>query len=277
MKFLLLLFYYPFIFSQPLEKICKLNKKLHEISGLVFLNDSTLVAHNDSDNEAELYFLNLNGKIFHTVNILGVTNTDWEDITTDHKEYLYIGDIGNNSNARKDLAIYKIKIDSLFLKSSNNIFEKIEFYYEDQLSFPPTKKDLHFDAEALTFYNDSLYIFTKSRTIPFDGISFIYKIPCTAGKHKAKKIATLNLKSRKMIFDAVTAVEASDSLFYILTYSGIEIFKMEEKNFVKQKRISFFNLTQKEALAIRKNIIYIADEKTRKKNRARLYKIKLKC
>ncbi|MES2588477.1 MAG: hypothetical protein V4622_05800 [Bacteroidota bacterium] len=275
-KFLgLFLFIYSIHFSQSLDKIKKLDKKLNEISGLTFLNDSILIAHNDGGNEPVLFFLNLKGEIIHEVLVSNAKNVDWEDITSDKKNYIYLADIGNNLNDRKNLLIYKIKLDSLFFKSSVKA-QKIEFSYEDQEEFPPNEKDFHFDAEALAYRDNNLYIFTKSRSNPFDGVSSVYKLSTKTGKQKAKKIATLNLKSRKMIFDGVTAAEFQDSLCYVLTYSGLEIFSFKDDTFTKKDRISFVKLTQKEAMTIRKKKVYIADEKKGKAFPASLYKMKLK-
>ena len=43
-----------------------------------------------------------------------VLNVDWEDIALSDQGILYIGDIGNNFNWRKDLGIYRIDLKQAF-------------------------------------------------------------------------------------------------------------------------------------------------------------------
>ena len=81
-----------------------LSDELDEISGLEMLNDSTFVALNDGGHEATLYLLNIRGKIIKKVKIENAKNVDWEDIAVDDKN-IYIADVGNNTNKRKDLLI----------------------------------------------------------------------------------------------------------------------------------------------------------------------------
>ncbi len=57
--------------------------------------------HNDSGNKPEVYLLDNKGQLVSTVHLEGVFNRDWEDIAegigpVPHKQYVYVGDIGNN-------------------------------------------------------------------------------------------------------------------------------------------------------------------------------------
>jgi hypothetical protein len=57
--------------------------------------------HNDSGNKPEVYLLDNKGQLVSTLHIEGVSNRDWEDIAegsgpVPHKQYVYVGDIGNN-------------------------------------------------------------------------------------------------------------------------------------------------------------------------------------
>jgi hypothetical protein len=275
-KFLYFLFFFSsFIFSQTLRKVKKLDQKLNEISGLSYLNDTNLIAINDGGNLAKLYVLNLKGDIVHELEIENAINVDWEDIAIDSKGNIYIADIGNNNNKRRDLCIYKISADSIFLKTK--VFaQKIFFSYPEQNEFPPDNQNLNFDAEALAAYQDELYLFTKCRTVPYSGESIVYKLPTKEGNYMAEKLMSIQLKSRRMKFDAVTAVDFKSDTCYVLTYSGIEIILFSDNKFKKLNRISFKNLTQKEALCVIDNHIYIADEKYKTLFDAKLYKIKLK-
>ncbi len=57
--------------------------------------------HNDSGNKPEIYLLDNKGQLVSTIHLDGVSNRDWEDIAESsgpvpHKQYVYVGDIGNN-------------------------------------------------------------------------------------------------------------------------------------------------------------------------------------
>ncbi|MCE3295552.1 MAG: hypothetical protein K0R65_1266 [Crocinitomicaceae bacterium] len=263
------------VWAQSLDKIAKLDPKLGEISGLDFWNDTVLIAHNDSGNEPILYFLDLKGNLFHQVKITNASNVDWEDLATDGKGTIYIADIGNNSNRRQDLTIYIIKENNILRKSEAKA-QSIHISYADQKAFPPENKtDWHFDAEAMGFYRDSLFIFTKSQSKPFDGVSHCYKLPAKAGNFTLKPFQKLNLKDRSYRQDAVTSVDFLDGKCYLLTYSGIEILDVPAAGkLTYDKRISFLLLSQKEALTLNRSYIYIADEYHKKVGGRNLYQLK---
>lgn len=274
-----LLLFTNFACTQSLTKVTKLDKRLKEISGLTRLNDTVLIAHNDSGDEPILYFLNLEGEIIHQLLVSNAKNVDWEDITTDNKGSIFIADIGNNGNKRKNLKIYCVESDSLLFKNQLEA-RVINISYEDQEEFPPSVSEMHYDAEALGFYSDSLFIFTKSHTQPFDGLAHVYKLPAKPGTYKLKVLQKIQLKSRKFSFDALTAAEFFEDKCYVLTYSGIEVFSLDkgtagEGLFVHEKRISLRKLSQKEALTVNKGFIYIADEYNKKLGGEKLYKLKI--
>ena len=262
-------------FSQKLEKVAKLPDSMKEISGLCFLNDTVMVGHNDSGNEPILYFLNLKGQKIHQVEVLEAKNNDWEDITADGKGHLYIGDIGNNNNSRKKLRIYKVSTWNI-LKKKEVKAEEIEIDYAEQKEIPTAEKDWHFDAEAIAYYKDSIYIFTKCRAKPFDGRSFQYAVSTKPGKYTLTKRSELYLGKNGFFKDAVTASAICGEYCYILTYNRMIIYKFKKGKFEYQKKIYLKPYTQKEAIATRDNkTIYIADEKQKMIGGGNLYKIKL--
>lgn len=278
MKIQLLSFIFLFAinsFTQKLEKIAKLPDSMKEISGLCFLNDTVLVGHNDSGNEPILYFLNLKGQKIHQVEVLDAKNSDWEDITTDGKGHLYIGDVGNNNNARKKLRIYKVSTWNI-LKKKTVKCEEIEFNYAEQKEIPSPESDWHFDAEAISYYKDSIYIFTKCRSKPFDGRSFQYAVSTKPGKYILTKRSELYLGKNGFFKDAVTSAAICGEYCYVLTYNRMIIYKFKKGKFEYQKKIYLKPYTQKEAIATRDNkTIYIADEKQKMIGGGNLYKIKL--
>lgn len=165
---------------------------LEENSGIVTLKDATVWIIEDNGNKDEIYKVDFTGKILKSFEVKNAKNTDWEDLTKDKNGNVYIADIGNNNNTRKDLVVYKLpnpetepgdKIDA----------EKIEFHYPQQKEFPPSKSERFYDAEALLHHGESLYIVTKNRSDPFTGQAYIYRIPDSKGNYEAKLIGTLQI------------------------------------------------------------------------------------
>ena len=118
------------------KKVGTLSEDLKEISGLTFINENVMVGHNDGGDAPKLYLMDVKGNLLHTVLVDDATNIDWEDITYDGKEYLYIADNGNNNNDRKDLVIYKVSTKDILTKKSIPS-EKINISYNEQTAFPP--------------------------------------------------------------------------------------------------------------------------------------------
>lgn len=236
-------------------------EELREISGWVFINDSTLVAHNDSGDDPALYLIGTDGKLRKKHVLPGITNVDFEDIATDGHTFVYVGDFGNNSNNRKNLVIYKIRISEL-ISGQLTTPEAIHFSYAEQSAFPPEKDQLHFDAEAMVYDRDSLFIFTKCRAKPFNGASYVYGVPAQSGTYTAKRLATLRTGKRSWLFDSVTGATLSDNRLYLLTYSGVWMYNVEAGHVYKRGRKIKMGVSQKEALTIGPDgRLYIGDEK----------------
>jgi T5SS/PEP-CTERM-associated repeat protein len=91
------------------------NSAIVEASGIVasHLNPNVLWTHNDSGNPADLFPTTAAGANLGTYAVSGAGNTDWEDIAigpgpTAGKEYIYVGDIGDNNAVRSTIAVYRV-------------------------------------------------------------------------------------------------------------------------------------------------------------------------
>jgi hypothetical protein len=244
------------------QKITSSNlpKTLKEISGIEFINDSILVAHNDGGNSANLYLLNIHGKILDSVYVCNAKNTDWEDITKDNNGNLYIADIGNNNNRRKKLRILKISISSL-LKNDSVEAKIYSFQYPDQELFPPPNNEFYYDAESICYHDNYLWIFTKCRTIPFDGKSKIYRISLTQIENAEwEKIGYIIPGRKSWKIDSFTSCTVYNNHFYLLTYTRLIIVDTNDiSKTIKTKR--FYRYIQREALAISPSgILCVANE-----------------
>lgn len=248
---------------------------LEEISGLEALDDSTLIAINDGGNAAEIYLLDTTGRIIQTVELEGVKNKDWEDLATD-EEHLYIADIGNNENKRKSLSIWIVDLADLKNRKKKVTAEEIKIKYKEQQSYPPSSDSLFFDAEAITVYNDSLWLFTKPKSDPWNGNAFVYVIPAKKGEYELNKKTEVLIGDDGWWSDALTAADYYKGKFYLMTYNRIQIYRVVWGNFILEREINFDSLSQKESiLVINKESIFVADEKHSIIGGGNLYKLDL--
>jgi PKD repeat protein len=161
---------------------------LDEDSGIEFL-DGKLWTHNDSGNSNDIYRMDTSSNaVFQTVNISNATNVDWEDMTSG-KDYLFVGDMGNNNGNRQDLKIYRIDKSNLTPAATSVTADIINFSYSDQTSFVSLPNNNNFDCEAIIFFNDSIHLFSKDWV---DKQTRHYVLPNTPGTHVAQYRETLN-------------------------------------------------------------------------------------
>lgn len=173
-----------------LNHMATLPKIMSEVSGIQKIKKDGLIwMINDSGNKDHIYGVNEKGEIEKEIKVEEANNVDWEELTKDDKGNLYIGDFGNNENARKDLTIYKISNPDLIKKKKTSA-TKITFNFPEQRNFPPDKDKKLYDLEAFIYLNGNLYLFTKNHASKFDGTTFLYKIPAESGNHDAKLVAT---------------------------------------------------------------------------------------
>lgn len=259
------------------QKSIILSDELKEISGLQYLNDTLLVAHNDGGNAPMIYFLNPNsGKIIKRVILKNTKNVDWEDMAL-NGNYLYIGDFGNNNNKRKNLTIYRFSWKDA-LKQDSISTDLMTIAYADQMAFPPENKALNFDAECLAFADGYLWIFTKNRTVPFDGVSNVYRVKFQENTHAVlKKEYSIKIGSKGWMFDSVTGGDFAYGYFYLTTYNRILKYLFSEGKFTLVKQYKYNEYNQKEAITVIKDDqIYVANEFQKVLGKQKLYCISLK-
>ena len=261
-----------------LKVITDLPKTLYEVSGTETTTNSDLIwMLNDSGNKAELLGLNSKGKIIKKLKIKA-KNNDWEDLTTDNEGNIYIGDFGNNANKRKKLAVLKVRKDSLSNSEKTEI-DRISFYYPNQQKFPPKKSQMYFDCEAFFHFNDSLYLFTKSRVKNHFGKTNLYKIPAKKGHHEAQFIATFKTCDEIPCWITSSDINSNGKLDALLTLDAVWLFtNYTNDNFFNGKAIELplEHESQKEGICFKNDsTLYITDERSRGKG-GNLYELKIK-
>lgn len=269
---LLTLFISSFVFAQT---DFKLPNELSEISGLEKISDSVLIAINDGGNEPILFFLDIKGTITRKVRVSNASNTDWEALAIDEK-YVYIGDFGNNMNERKDLCIYRVNRQDIATLNEVTA-EKMSISYKEQSEFPPKDHERYFDAEAMTFFEGQLWIFTKNSTKPFDGKSFIYMVQFEANQSKAlSKVSELKLNKTSYLKDAVTSACTVESSIVLTTYNRLIKLDFPKQGLSKSTIYKYPHIQQVEACTyLGTNTYFLSNEQHKFLGPAKLLLLKL--
>ena len=213
------------LIAQEIISKIELPRYINETSGLEYYKDY-LVTHNDSGNEPVIYYLDREGRFSFKRSFDSLTNHDWEDLASD-KDFLYIADMGNNFDTRKNLQIVKVPIDP-----KKNKTEFINFYYPEQSEFEFRLSSMY-DAEGLISIDDYLLIFTKNRA---KKITEIYKISKSPGSQIAEKIGSLDCQS------IVTGADYNKNLKLLVltaTVSFEEYYILKLENFDPKKPINY--------------------------------------
>ncbi len=179
--------YDPTFYSPPFRYL--LPNEVEETSGLLY-SDNDFWTLNDSGNDPVIYRLDTaNGTIIQRITVLKATNVDWETLAQDD-DYIYIGDVGNNSGNRDDLGIYivaKASIPSSGDASVNS--NHITFTYSDYPGQKIKRDDNNFDCEAMVCIGDSLYLFSKNWG---NQKTKLYRLPKTPGNYTAELLYTFD-------------------------------------------------------------------------------------
>ena len=247
---------------------------LDEVSGVECFSRSYCFAVNDSGDGPIVYVMTLEGVVFHHIYVNGAKNVDWEDLSCDD-QFLYLGDIGNNSNKRKNLKIYRIPISDVWSHSdidghlTHNFPDTVQassfsFFYQDQKGFPPSAEVFNFDAESIASANGKLLILSKDRSKPYRGTCKIYEGEFSPGKLKLKLFQQINFKGVSWLQGSVTGCDYKDGKLYVLTYKRVFVLERENGAFkiIGKQNLGF--LQQWEGISVEStNSVRIVAEKSR--------------
>jgi hypothetical protein len=245
--------------QDDISAIGTLPEEVWETSGLIF-HGGKMITHNDSGNTPQLFEIDTTSlQIVRTVTITNATNTDWEAITQDD-DFIYIGDIGNNSGDRQDLNILKIA-KSEYDTSNVVTAERIDYIYEDQNDFS-TIENSDWDAEALFVLDDNLVILTKQ----WRGLGTVaYRLPKLSGAFLAERLDSYQVNG--LITDAT--YNEVDNTLNLIGYSSFlvpffaQVEDVEEEAIfsgTKTKSTLDIGLAQVEALTKVGNTFYASSE-----------------
>ena len=159
------------------------HEPIAEISGIARSRTYPNVwwVHNDSGDIARLFAIDANGDViipswlqrryhgeearagaspYPGILLHLAANIDWEDIALSDG-MLYIADMGNNGNARRDLGVYVVPEPNPHATYEMRVLTHYPVRYPDQTEFPA--REWHFDCEGLFVDQGRLYFLTKHR------------------------------------------------------------------------------------------------------------------
>lgn len=233
-----------------IKVVANIDSELKEASALELVEGKNVLwTIEDSGNSNTLYRLNNEGNIDRSITIENAKNKDWEDLTTDKKGNIYIGDFGNNNKKRDTFSIYKVSNPkSLKEKSTAGV---INFTLPDDIKSE--------DFEAFFLFKNHFYIFSKE-----DGKGKLIKVPNTIGTHKAHFITKFHLKGKH---SEITSADISDDGKTVILLNHDKLWKLSgytSDNFFKGKveSLDFKHNSQKEGICfVDANTVLINDER----------------
>ncbi len=229
---------------------------LEECSGMVFLDDQRLAMINDSGNEPAIFLLDTAGNLLEKVALPNLENIDWESMAVSEKE-IFIGDFGNNGNRRRDLSVYVLS------KADFSLQKRLDFYYPEQSGFPPEEPQKYYDLEAMIFRNDSLLLFTKNRTKPFDALVKVYYLdPHSEVEQAALLLQEFPIGKGLMQFMWVCGAEKgfNQKDLFLIGYQYLWYIPDLHCKELEILRYDLGYFSQKEALAINQGQLYFSEE-----------------
>ncbi|NJK33436.1 MAG: hypothetical protein HC927_14105, partial [Deltaproteobacteria bacterium] len=135
--------------ADPVAQATITAPEIDEASGMVRSRSQELLwLHNDSGDSARLFALGLDGQLLATIELAGADAIDWEDLALgpgpSPGDWLYIGDIGDNAEARPGITIYRLPEPADVAGSGPNPIE-LDNWTALELTYP----DSPHDAETL--------------------------------------------------------------------------------------------------------------------------------
>lgn len=253
------------IYTLYSKKEISFDPKLKEISGIEFDKRDRLWAINDGGDDPKLYRLNKDGSIAQEILVSNAKNIDWEDMTQNKFGHFFLGDFGNNKNDRRWLTIYKIE-NPIDIKTDSTNAEIIKFTYPEMDGNQIKPSNRNFDLEAFVALGRHLYLFTKNRTEPFDGITNLYKVGDHAANFKAQLIGSFKTCTtmEKLCWITSAALSPDRKKLVLLDSTSIwlfENFKGDQFFSGDVSKIDLGIVTQKEAITFYDdNTIVFTDE-----------------
>lgn len=242
-----------------------------EVSGIIKdpRFDEVLWVHGDSGTKNKIFPINFKGELLPNkdsegLELEGVENKDWEDISIDENGNLYIADVGNNCSCRKDQSIIVLN-NPLTTTPYSDDYIIYNISYEKPDGFLYKFLNYSMDVEALFLKKGAIYVITKR----YNGNSTkLFKLE----NLDMNKDNEFKLVQEIDFDDEVTGADYAFGKLAVLTYKSLWIFKDDETEDMFDGEIAryTFEAEQVESVTfLNSNTVLIAEEN------GELYKIKL--
>ncbi len=209
------------------ETLVKLeDKRIDESSGICAsrTEDGIYYTHNDSGDTARFFRFDRKGKILAVFNVTNAQKAvDWEDIasaTVDGKPYIYCGDIGDNTEVRKQIYVYRIPEPPAGGNGEDRPVQADRVY---TLTYP----DKAHNAETLMVNpaNGDIVIVTKTSKKP----SKIYELahPGASGSYELTKIGEIEVGAAEGFGHLITGGDISPDSKHVVIRTYVEAFEYD--------------------------------------------------
>lgn len=187
---------------------------------------------NDSGDDPRIYAVRRDGTVYLSERygeapgtlIGGAINCDWEDITTLPDGSIVVADVGNNSNARRDLVLYILNEPEV--TAGRTTFRKKVFVrYPEQTKYPAPTEDFNYDCESVFSLGEDLYFLTKDRS---DTATRVYRLRdlSEGDTHDLELLQQFNIGGQAVAADALP----DGSRIVVATYDTLWLFDVRDKS-----------------------------------------------
>ena len=229
-----------------IEKTGRMNRHLvPECSGIIPSGnaDSSCWVHGDNGTPGDIVRIDRSGSVLQRITLVNIPNKDWEDVARDPEGNIYIGDIGNNLNTRRAFSVY-VLIPPAEKDKTAHLLGSVLYQYPDQKEFPPEKKKMNYDCEAMFWFNGNLYFVSKSRG---NRVARLYRLPrvhdlMNEGVEQPTLADSIHLKKTILPFTGlvtgadISPLSGEGAMLALLTYGRIYLFSgFKEDDFFSGK------------------------------------------
>ncbi len=207
----------------PVQELARIsNPEINEISGAAssYNNPGTFWVHNDSGDTARIFLVDQTGATLTQGTVTGASANDWEDIASfqmNGKNYLIIGDIGDNASARTQYSLYiieepKSNSDGTY-PSSYPIQRRINFTYDTGAQ----------NCESMTVDVASGKILLVSKT-SYGGslkIRYVHELPLSVSSGTVTLVAQ-KIQEFGTIAEATTGMDISNNGKYAVIHTVLD-------------------------------------------------------
>ena len=177
-------------------------RAISESSGLVASRQTAGAywTHNDSGGGPIIYSFDSSGNSLGIFNVTAAQNRDWEDISIgpgpqSATSYLYIGDIGDNSDSHQDVVVYRVPEPAL-TPDTRKLTKKTPGTTEPAEAIRLRYPDGPHDAEALLVHPVTGHIYIVIKLVISDPSVYEAAPPFTPGKTVTMtRIGTVHIPS----------------------------------------------------------------------------------